>query len=143
MATRVNPNLFRRAWIGSHKPLPSKKTITEYSINFEEAFADLVENGDPTYLKRLLLDAKENDVRIRAFRSLKLTSFIEDTEVSAYLYVKENKASVRISVRSYHNIDIDGEKILQSEFKMPEGVQKKVEEIYCMLKEISRAYNDK
>lgn len=139
---KVNPNLFPRAWIGSHKPLPSKKTITEYSINLEEAFSDMVEHGDSTYLKRLLLDAKENNVRIRDFRSLKLTSFIEETKISAYLYVRDNKASVRISVRSYHNIEIDGEKIIQNEFKMPEGIQKKVEEIYCMLKEILRAYNE-
>lgn len=142
MATRVNPNLFPRAWIGSHKPLPSKKTITEYSINFEEAFSDMVKHGDSTYLKRLLLDAKEHNVRIKDFRSLKLTSFIESTRISAYLYVKENKASVRISVRSYHNIDIDADRIIQSEFKMPEGVQKKVEQIHLMLKEISKACNE-
>lgn len=143
MAIQVNPNLFPRAWIGSHKPLPWKKTITEYSINLEEAFSDMVEHGDSTYLKRLLLDAKENNVRIRDFKSLELTSFIGSTRILAYLFVKENRASVRISVGSYYNIDIHADRVIQSgEFKMPEGIQKKVEEIHLMLKEISKAYNE-
>ncbi len=140
MAQKVNPNLFPRAWIGKHKPLPWKKTLTEYYIDLEEALSDIME-GDPTYLKRLLLDAKVNNVHIRSFRTLRLRSSIGAISASTYLYVKENRASVRISVKSYKTIDIYDDRISQGD-KMPECIQRKVEEIHCMLKDIAKAYNE-